>query len=721
MANVTWHDHVTHTIDVPEKLAGEVAKLLSSTVNLLDDPAVVVKNLIVTGPNEAGTYAGITRLVELGADAKHVSKLLAGHHNHVNSGKRYRNVNSAASIIARLHDPSVAHALYDFIKKHGLSYFSRLLEGEGANVVEGLVGMCARKGTKRDFALDALRGYIDRGHADLVRASVARAPSKITDLLTQELFAPEDTPSLEGAASSYMTEDAMPYWLRDVLALPERFASSCEVDGLPPVTLAGHDAPLPPRALDRIFAAVAARPSPTYYEPEEVTLGRAARAGLAHLRGALDPEHADAFWCEAWERTFMHGGERAKHDFLRALAHFGHGRAILIVGDLLGTTSKHLGNAQYGTRAASQGLLGTGEALAYEQLVHASETVTSKNGRKGLLRRADLVAHFGGEDERALWKHYPRYGLDDRAERSVDYGSGRAFTLFLNMSCELTVRDHKTGKTRASLPKARKGEDAERIGWLVEDFSRQRKRIRRMRDVIVKELERDLVLMTPRTLAEFTAHFETSPLHRRICSSLLWGIYDAEHQLVAAFRPDLEGARLDADYEPVTSRVTSTRHIALVHPLDLDELRRAAWSQHFADAELVSPFPQLDRKCVAPHEWEAERAWHKTIPRFEDVSIKLRRFPRWFATYTQKARNRPKAWMAMWRSDVLGLDITLINASRTWKEGSGPARGLFFTPTESPLSTEVIVPWEDVPARFVSEALCAIEAAYEKVHGPLER
>ena len=516
-------------------------------------------------------------------------------------------------------------------------------------------------------------------------------------------------------------DEPWPGWLVDATSLPASFECPVMLTDYAPLRLVGHDAPLPPHAVERVLTACCT--DAFLYRNDEERHAQIVRAhrGLMHARQGLDADSSDAFWLSAWTRTFAHAEDRTKHRFLSALRHFGHEHTILFVGDLLGTTSKHLGEPKYGALNAASGLFHTHEPLAYEQLAHAMITMSSAKGREGLdaIERFGLKEHFDAYDRaNFLSEHFPEYGLNAHAERTLDYCS-RSFTLFLNMNCELTVRDAETGKTRGSLPRPKKGEDADRVMLLVEDFARQKKRIKRMRDVITRRLERDLVLMTPRTLPEFTAFFETSPLHRRICSMLLWGIYDTDHRLVAAFRPDIEGNRLDADYEPVTQRVTSTRTIALVHPLDLDDLQRAAWSEHFADGEVVPPFPQLDRKCVSPAEWEAEKAWHETIPRFEDVSIALRKLPGWFADYTQKARNTPKAWMATWHPEVLGLYLRFIHEARTWDEGSGPARGLFITTAYRTLSTDEVVPWEDVPARFVSEALCDIERAYEKVHGAL--
>ena len=668
-------------------------------VCLVDDPAEVVENLLTKGPDAFDLYAGVTRLLKLDADARQLSKFIV---RYFTLSRKNYDYNTPKRCITRLHDPRMATVLYDLIRKNGWEHkLKEVVEGEGANVVEGFVGMCGRKGTKRDFALKVLRGYVERGHEALVKQSIARAPDKIARLLTDELF-PEPDPD---APTDTLARDAWPEWLREIADVPEVFTHHLEITDFPPLYLTGHDAPLPDTLADRIFATLDDSTPPKDTTPEEFEQRERAHAALSHLRAALDPARADAFWLECWEKS-------SSCDVLRTLGYFGHERSILFVGNMLGIASSPL---SWRRTDATRGLLDTREALAYEQIAYASVVL----GRFEMRSSIELASgHLADTNETLLPRYFPKFGLDERAERTIDYGT-RRFAITLNMSCELSVRDLKTSKTRASLPKPRKDEDAEAIGFLIEDFSRQKKRIRRMRDVLIKELERDLVRVRPRDYDGYVAFATASPLHRRICASILWGVYDAKHQLVVAFRPDIEGELLGVDYETVSKRrlTTKGRYIAPVHPVDLSETELRTWSEHFAEQEIVPLFPQLDRLCFRPDQWDDERAWIARIPKFEDVSIRLRKFPDWQADYTGY---RPKYWFAVNGHERFGVSIRLINSSYTWEEGSGIARGLFFSPRPGGVSSETVIPWKLIPARVVSEALRDVTRAYEKVHGPRE-
>jgi hypothetical protein len=73
---------------------------------------------------------------------------------------------------------------------------------------------------------------------------------------------------------------------------------------------------------------------------------------------------------------------------------------------------------------------------------------------------------------------------------------------------------------------------------------------------------------------------------------LLWGVYEGK-TLRAAFRITEDQQYASAEDEPFA--LPGTAAIGVVHPLQLEDAARSAWSQVFADYEIIAPFPQLGR------------------------------------------------------------------------------------------------------------------------------
>ncbi len=98
---------------------------------------------------------------------------------------------------------------------------------------------------------------------------------------------------------------------------------------------------------------------------------------------------------------------------------------------------------------------------------------------------------------------------------------------------------------------------------------------------------------------EWQKHICQHPLTGLVASNLLWGLFKAPSntaqfdELHIAFRIDEEGNLVDLQDEPVTLDETYT--VGLVHPLDLSAQELKAWTQIFADYEIIQPFSQLAR------------------------------------------------------------------------------------------------------------------------------
>lgn len=72
----------------------------------------------------------------------------------------------------------------------------------------------------------------------------------------------------------------------------------------------------------------------------------------------------------------------------------------------------------------------------------------------------------------------------------------------------------------------------------------------------------------------------------------MWGIYDADNQLISCFRVAEDSSFSDGQDNPLT---LAQGNIGIPHVLEIPEKQSAEFAQLFSDYELLPPFRQLDR------------------------------------------------------------------------------------------------------------------------------
>lgn len=127
-----------------------------------------------------------------------------------------------------------------------------------------------------------------------------------------------------------------------------------------------------------------------------------------------------------------------------------------------------------------------------------------------------------------------------------------------------------------------------------------------------------------------------SPLFQKLVGRLVWAIYDYGI-LKRTFRLDESGEPVDIEDEPV--KLERFTEIGIPVPSALESKLRRRWSLLFADYEILSPFPQLDRP-VEPRSIDGlvldgamlrallEDGWYPSTPGLERHYGFLRPFPR---------------------------------------------------------------------------------------------
>ncbi|MEJ8670958.1 DUF4132 domain-containing protein [Streptomyces sp. MS1.AVA.1] len=173
------------------------------------------------------------------------------------------------------------------------------------------------------------------------------------------------------------------------------------------------------------------------------------------------------------------------------------------------------------------------------------------------------------------------------------------------------VRD-ADGKPRKALPAPAAKDDPELAPAERKRFAALKKDVRTVAGDQVRRLEAAMVAQRSWPGAEFRDLFVAHPLLWHLVRRLVWlSEVDGE---VTAFR--VAEDRTFADVEDDELTLPDEASVRLAHPLHLGE-DLGAWSELFADYEILQPFPQLGRAVHALT--EEESAGHR-LARFEGAS-----------------------------------------------------------------------------------------------------
>ncbi len=214
----------------------------------------------------------------------------------------------------------------------------------------------------------------------------------------------------------------------------------------------------------------------------------------------------------------------------------------------------------------------------------------------------------------------PDLGLEADGTTVVDYGP-RRFTVGFDEQLRPFVLD-ADGKRRKDLPAPGAKDDQELAPAERKRFGALKKDVRTIAADRVRRLEAAMVAGRGWTAAEFRELFVQHPLLRHLVRRLVWladGPDGADGTTTTAFRVAEDRSFADIDDDAFTLAEDAT--VRLAHPLHLGETV-TAWSELFADRELLQPFPQLGRPVhrVTPEEATANR-----LHRFEGCSVPVGR------------------------------------------------------------------------------------------------
>ncbi|WUI02493.1 DUF4132 domain-containing protein [Spirillospora sp. NBC_00431] len=254
--------------------------------------------------------------------------------------------------------------------------------------------------------------------------------------------------------------------------------------------------------------------------------------------------------------------------------------------------------------------IGTDVALMH---LHGIAQRVRFNALRGKAREKieEVAAGLGLSAEELADRLVPDFGLDAAGAMTLDYGPRRFVVGFdERLKPYVTGED---GKRRKALPKPGAKDDPDLAPAAHKAFATLKKDVRTVAAGQLRRLETRMVTRRRWPVREFRELLAGHPLVRHIVRRLVWLADDGG--TVTAFRVAEDGTFADVADDAVTFPEPAL--VGIAHPIDLDG-SLPAWSELFADYEIMQPFPQLGRP-VHRLEDGARGGWR--LARFEGLTV----------------------------------------------------------------------------------------------------
>jgi predicted DNA-binding WGR domain protein len=363
---------------------------------------------------------------------------------------------------------------------------------------------------------------------------------------------------------------------------------------LPQVLLRDRTLALPPESVGHLLTMLGiSRPGEVY-------------AGLAVVRETCDPTSLAEFGWAVFERWRMAGMPAKDGWALTGLGWIGDDETVRRLTPVIRAWPGQGGHSKAVTGLDVLAAIGTEIALVH--LNGIAQRIKFKALQERAREKIEKVAEgLGLSREQLADRLVPDFGLDEDGSMVLDYGP-RRFVVGFDEQLKPYVLD-ENGKRRKDLPAPGARDDAERATAARKRFADLKKDVRTVAGDVIRRLETAMVAGRDWSVAEFTDLFVRHPLTWHLARRLVW-TSDGTAFRVAEDRT-LADVADDALEPPDGARI----HLA--YPLDLAG-SLDAWSEVFADYEILQPFPQLGRGVYLLT--DEERAG-SCLTRFEGVVV----------------------------------------------------------------------------------------------------
>ncbi|WP_433381456.1 DUF4132 domain-containing protein [Actinoplanes sp. CA-142083] len=369
---------------------------------------------------------------------------------------------------------------------------------------------------------------------------------------------------------------------------------------LPPLALRDGAGALPPEAVSNVVTMLALSRSDDPY------------AGLKIVREAVDPDSLAEFGWQLFQRWQSSGANSKENWVLDLLTLIGDDETVRRLTPLILAWPGEGGHAKAVTGVNV--LAGIGSDVALMHLHGIAQRAKFKGLKSAAEQKMDEVATgLGLSAEQLADRLVPDFGLDADGSMRLDYGS-RQFVVGFDEQLRPYVAD-AAGKHLKALPKPGARDDASLAPAAFKQFAALKKDVRTVAADQIRRLERAMVTGRRWSGAEFRQLFVDHPLLWHIVRRLVWGLYDSSGALTGAIRVAEDRTFSTADDDEIS--VAADAVVGVAHPLHLGSAL-AAWSEVFADYEILQPFPQLSRQTFALTPAEAEVP---ELSRFEGITL----------------------------------------------------------------------------------------------------
>lgn len=416
-------------------------------------------------------------------------------------------------------------------------------------------------GTARLRAEQALAALVAGGHRDAVAEAAAGYGA-----------------AAEAAVAGLLVADPLDVTPAKIPVLPEW----TEVAIMTPIHLRGDAGALPPEAHRHVMTMLAiSKPGAPY-------------AGLALVKEACDGRSlADFAWTlfQRWQAAGYPSKERWVMD---AQALLGDDETVRRLTPLIRTWPGEGGHAR--AVAGLDLLASIGSEVALMHLYGIAEKVKfSGLKNQARLKMDEVAAGLGLTPQELADRLVPDFGLSADGSLTLDYGR-RRFVVGFDEQLKPYVAD-ASGKRLKNLPKPGVNDDPELAPAAHRRFAGLKKDVRSVAGDAIHRLEQAMVNRRRWSAGDFARLLAGHPLLWHIVRRLVWGLYDPSGKLTGTLRVAEDRSFADAEDETLT--LPENALVGVVHPLELGE-ELAAWSEVFADYEILQPFPQLGRETYEP-------------------------------------------------------------------------------------------------------------------------
>jgi hypothetical protein len=515
-------------------------------------------------------------------------------------------------ILGRFGDDAVAFT-ERAVATQPTSLAPALLPIEGAPVASRMADWFVRAKTMRPLARTWLARHPETAARDLIPAALAKPGKDRTAAEAALRFLDQagHRDVIRDAAGGYGTEvRAAIEAVLDVdplLRLPARIPALpawLDPSHLPQVLVPGRAAALPPEAVGHLCTMLAiSKPDDPY-------------AGIALVKDATDPiSLAELAWglLERWQGA----GYPSKAGWvLDALGLVGNDETVRRLTALIRTWPGEGAHARAVAALDVLSAIGTDVALLH---LHG---IAEKSPFRGLRSKArekmDEVAEgLGLSAEQLADRLVPDFGLARDGSMLLDYGP-RRFRVGFDEQLKPVIADEH-GARRKTLPKPAAKDDPALAPAAYATFRGLRKDVKTIAADQLRRFERAMVAGRRWTAADQRALFIEHPLLWHLTRRLVWATFDDTGEATGSFRVAEDRTLADAGDEELT--LPDRTLVGIAHPLHLGGAL-AAWSEVFADYEILQPFPQLDRDTW--HLTDAERQ-ARVLHRLDGVTVETGR------------------------------------------------------------------------------------------------